>query len=135
MKKSWIYGLSIFVAVVVLVFVCLFPFFWMTSSAFKPLSELYTTPPTWIPRDFSLVNFVNVITESNIPRYFINSTIISVGATGLALIIAVFASYGFARFNFKGKGAAQAFILVGQLLPTAASSSCRCSSRCACSIW
>jgi ABC-type glycerol-3-phosphate transport system permease component len=32
----------------------------------------------------------------------------------------VFASYGFARFNFRGKPAFQAFILLGQLLPTAA---------------
>ena len=117
MKRTWPTNLLIFVSVVVLVFVCLFPFFWMTSSAFKPLSELYSTPPTWLPQHFSLINFVNVITQSNIPRYFLNSTIISVGATGIALIISVFASYGFARFNFKGKGAAQAFVLVGQLLP------------------
>jgi ABC-type glycerol-3-phosphate transport system permease component len=32
----------------------------------------------------------------------------------------VFASYGLARFKFRGKGLAQAFILLGQLLPTAA---------------
>ncbi len=117
MKRNWLSNLLIFVSVVILVFVCLFPFFWMTSSAFKPLSELYSTPPTWLPRHFSLINFVNVITQLNIPRYFLNSTIISVGATGIALIISVFASYGFARFKFKGKGAAQAFVLVGQLLP------------------
>ena len=46
--------------------------------------------------------------------------IISVGSTGLALVLAVFASYGFARFRFKGRSFWQAFVLVGQLLPTAA---------------
>ena len=58
--------------------------------------------------------------ELNVPRYFINSTVISLGATAIALILAIFASYGFARFNFRGKPAYQAFILIGQLLPTAA---------------
>ena len=58
--------------------------------------------------------------SSNIPRYFLNSVIISVGSTGLALILAVFAAYGFARFSFRGKPFWQAFVLVGQLLPTAA---------------
>jgi multiple sugar transport system permease protein len=61
-----------------------------------------------------------VIWSSNIPRYFLNSTIISLGSTAIALILAVFASYGFARFNFRGKAAYQAFILLGQLMPTAA---------------
>ena len=32
----------------------------------------------------------------------------------------IFASYGFARFDFKGKPFFQTFVLVGQLLPTAA---------------
>ncbi len=63
---------------------------------------------------------MNVLFKSNIPRYFINSTVISAGSTAVALLLAIFASYGFARFNFRGKNLAQAFILVGQLLPTAA---------------
>src|SRR5690606_21952655 len=36
------------------------------------------------------------------------------------LFIAIFAAYGFARFKFRGKTAFQSFVLIGQLLPTAA---------------
>ncbi|MFP3787277.1 carbohydrate ABC transporter permease, partial [Burkholderia sp. SIMBA_024] len=61
----------------------------------------------------------NVLFESNIPRYFVNSLIISVGSTFLALVFAIFAAYGFARFDFRGRSAALAFVLIGQLLPTA----------------
>jgi ABC-type glycerol-3-phosphate transport system permease component len=105
---------------VVLVVVCLFPFAWMALSSIKSLGELYTVPPHWWPDAPTLANYAKVLFESNIPRYFLNSVIISVGSTGLALILAVFASYGFARFNFRGKPFWQAFVLVGQLLPTAA---------------
>ncbi|MGK6315463.1 carbohydrate ABC transporter permease [Neorhizobium sp. DT-125] len=111
--------LLISMPVAFLVIVAVFPFLWMAVSAFKPLSQLYTIPPQWLPDPPTLVNFKNVLFESNIPRYFVNSLIISIGSTFLALVFAVFAAYGFARFDFRGRSAALAFVLIGQLLPTA----------------
>lgn len=110
----------IIIGSVLLVLVCLFPFWWMGLSSIKTLRELYTIPPIWWPSMPTLDNYKKVLFESNIPRYFVNSVIISLGSTFLALVLAIFASYGFARFNFKGKAALQSFVLVGQLLPTAA---------------
>jgi ABC-type glycerol-3-phosphate transport system permease component len=92
----------------------------MALSSIKGLGELYTVPPHWWPEVPTLANYWNVLFDSNIPRYFLNSVIISVGSTGLALGLAIFASYGFARFDFRGKPFWQAFVLIGQLLPTAA---------------
>jgi ABC-type glycerol-3-phosphate transport system permease component len=110
----------IVIGAVLLTLVCLFPFFWMGLSSIKTLNELYTIPPIWWPEAPTLGNYAKVLFESNIPRYFLNSIIISVGSTGLAVILAIFASYGFARFNFTGRAFWQAFVLIGQLLPTAA---------------
>jgi multiple sugar transport system permease protein len=110
----------IILGALLLIFVCLFPFAWMGLSSIKTLSELYTVPPHWWPDVPTLGNYAKVLFESNIPRYFVNSLVISLGATGLALILAIFASYGFARFEFRGKAFWQAFVLIGQLLPTAA---------------
>ena len=110
----------IIIGSVLLVLVCLFPFWWMGLSSIKTLRELYTIPPIWWPSMPTLDNYKKVLFESNIPRYFLNSVIVSVGSTFLALVLAIFASYGFARFNFKGKAALQSFVLIGQLLPTAA---------------
>jgi ABC-type glycerol-3-phosphate transport system permease component len=92
----------------------------MAVSSVKPLQELYAVPPRWIPESPTLANYAQVLFRSNVPRYFLNSTIISVGSTAVAIVLAVFASYGFARFRFKGRRMAQAFVLVAQLLPTAA---------------
>jgi ABC-type glycerol-3-phosphate transport system permease component len=112
--------IAIAIGVVILLFLCIFPFAWMTLSSIKTIGELYTVPPVWLPKVPSFENYKKVLFDSNIPRYFLNSTIISLGSTALALALAVFASYGFARFRFRGKGLAQAFILLGQLIPTAA---------------
>jgi ABC-type glycerol-3-phosphate transport system permease component len=99
--------------------VAVFPFGWMLLSSIKSLQELYTVPPVWLPKAPTLTNYINVLTNSNIPRYFLNSTIIALGSTGIALLLAVLAAYGFARFRFRGQNTAQAFILISQLLPTA----------------
>lgn len=108
------------IGVVIVLLICLFPFAWMALSSIKVLSELYTIPPRWWPEMPTWGNYAKVLFEFNIPKYFWNSVVISVGSTGLALILAIFASYGFARFNFSGKPFWQAFVLIGQLLPTAA---------------
>lgn len=114
-------GFPLFSYVLALVFmlVAVFPFGWMLLSSIKGLQELYTVPPVWLPKAPTLANYVNVLTNSNIPRYFLNSTIIALGSTAIALLLAVLAAYGFARFRFRGQNACQAFILISQLLPTA----------------
>lgn len=110
----------IIICSILLILVCLFPFWWMALSSFKGLRELYTSPPIWWPDAPTWGNYKKVLFESNIPRYFLNSVVISFGSTALALVLAIFASYGFARFDFRGKPLLQSLVLVGQLLPTAA---------------
>jgi multiple sugar transport system permease protein len=120
MNISWPARIALIVGVVVLILVCMFPFLWMALSSIKTLRELYTVPPVWFPEVPTFANYMKVLFNSNIPRYFLNSTIISLGSTAIALALAIFAAYGFARFRFRGKAAFQAFILIGQLMPTAA---------------
>ena len=120
MKRTFVASAVIFVCALLVIVVAVFPFLWMAVSSIKVLKELYTIPPTWIPAHPTLRNYVHVLFDSNIPRYFLNSVVISVGSTVLAMALAVFASYGFARFRFRGKAFYQSFVLVGQLLPTAA---------------
>jgi ABC-type glycerol-3-phosphate transport system permease component len=114
-RSIWIYG-----PVAVIVFITVFPFLWMTVSSFKLQVELYSLPPTWLPEMPTWQNFSKVLFESNIPRYFVNSCIVSIGSTALALVFAIPAAYGFARFSFRGKSLWQVFVLVSHLLPTAA---------------
>lgn len=114
-KTSW----ATYLLALIFSVVALFPFCWMALSSVKPLRELYSVPPSWLPEHFSLENYINVLFNSNIPRYFINSAVISIGATGISIFLASLAAYGFARFKFAGRSGLQASILISQLLPTA----------------
>ena len=66
MSLSWTARITILVAAVVLVFVCLFPFLWMALSSIKTLRELYTVPPVWFPEVPTLANYM----KCSSPRTF-----------------------------------------------------------------
>ncbi len=118
MKRRPRVGLHAFMVLVCLF--SLFPFVWMITTSLKPLGEIHAIPPRMLPKNATLESYGNVFTKSNIPRYFINSTIISTGSTVIALAFAVLAGYGFSRFRFKGKGLLQNAVLSAQMMPTAA---------------
>ena len=94
------------------------PLVWMVSTSLKPEKEWLSVPPKLIPAHPTLANFTGVI-EWGFPRYFLNSLIVSAGATVLTIVLAVGASYALARLKFRGSGPVLMIALFSQLLPTA----------------
>jgi ABC-type glycerol-3-phosphate transport system permease component len=80
----------------------LFPVYFMTVSAFKSKSE-YIADKWGLPDTLNGSNFVTALAGEKFFIRFANSTILTVGAVGVSLIIACLAAYAFARMNFPGK--------------------------------
>lgn len=99
--------------------IMVFPFFWMISCALRPSNELLSSPPTLFPKNVSFYSFVHVLTETKIPKFFLNSLIISVTATVLCIVIALPAAYSFARHRFKSQTFLMVIILVCNMVPQA----------------
>jgi len=87
-----------------IVFVLLFPFYWMTMTAIKPKEHLldldahnpfYTLNPT-----FEHIN--DLLFKTDYPLWLWNTMFIAVSATILSLIASVFAAYAITRVRFKG---------------------------------
>lgn len=110
-------GLYVFLTLVCLF--AIFPFVWMLVSSVKTSGEILTVPPTFLPRTLTGGHFVDVFAKTRIPRYFLNSTVISIGSTAIALVFALIGAYGFARFRFRGRRFLQSAVLSSQMLPTA----------------
>jgi multiple sugar transport system permease protein len=119
MKKILARAVLVLFLAAVLIY-SLFPFFWMVDSSIKNAQELQTVPPTFFPKVYTLQHYGEVFTKTHIPRYFINSLVIAMGATLVALAIAVFAGYGFARFRFRGRGFLLNAVVSSQMIPVAA---------------
>ena len=106
----------------------LFPYLFMVSSAFKTRLETFAYPPVWFFTP-TLDNFHNIFDDMNILFYMKNSTIIAVCSTLLTIIIAIPATYSFARFRFRYKeGIAYGFLFC-KWCPAYPSSSPCSSSR------
>jgi ABC-type glycerol-3-phosphate transport system permease component len=110
----------IYLPVALLLGVTILPFVWMLLSSFKSLAELYRIPVTIWPDMATLANYRKVLYASNVPRYFLNSLVISVGSTAIGLLFAMPAAYAFSRMRFRGRVLWQMAVLVSHLLPSAA---------------
>jgi multiple sugar transport system permease protein len=108
------------VAYLFLILVCLYnivPFVWMVSTSLKTDKEAYAIPPTFWPEEPTYEAYSQVLLWTSFPRYFLNSTIISLGTALLSTLIGSLAGYGFSRFIFRGRGALIGIILASQMLP------------------
>lgn len=104
---------------VIILGVLLFPLYWIFVTSLKTEQEIFRIPPTFWPKVLN-TNSYTVQLESgdfNMFQSFGNSLIISVGAMIISIILAVPASYGVAKYSFKGKKIIILTFLVTQMLP------------------
>jgi multiple sugar transport system permease protein len=90
--------------------VMLLPFVWMISTSLKPADQLFTVPPTWIPRELSWDTYARAMGAGNFGRYALNSLVMAAAQTVSNVTLAGLAGYAFARLRFPGRG--QLFVLV-----------------------
>nr|WP_079478106.1 carbohydrate ABC transporter permease [Halobacillus salinus] len=92
------------------------PFIWMISSSFKPESEVLAIPPTIIPDNPTIENYINLFTNMNFAVYLRN-TIIIVLFSFLGLLFNAMAGYGFAKYDFNGKEKLFYVVLATMMIP------------------
>lgn len=105
----------VYIALVVILGVSLFPFFVTLTTSLKDVSEVYTSPPTWLPKDPILRNYSEVFQRYPMAHYFLNSFIIATGAALLNILVSVPAGYATARLRFKGKEFLMYLLLMVQM--------------------
>jgi ABC-type glycerol-3-phosphate transport system permease component len=94
------------------------PVLWIFVTAFKPESEIYTAPPTWIPHAPTLGSFRYIAERAPFAVYLRNSVFVALGTTALGLIFGGLAGYAFSRFDFAGKRPILFGILATQMFPS-----------------
>ena len=106
---------------VLLLCVLLFPLYWIVVTSLKNKKEIFQIPPTFWPKVLNLKSYAAQVESGdfNMFRSFANSFVISLGAMIVAVILAVPASYGIAKYRFKGKKLIMLGFLVTQMLPVA----------------
>lgn len=109
------------IAFILIFCVLLFPLYWIVVTSLKTETEIFQIPPTLWPEVLNLKSYAAQVEtgDFNMFQSFGNSFLISVGATLVAVVLAVPASYGIARYHFRGKKLMLLGFLVTQMLPVA----------------
>lgn len=103
----------------ILIFVslsCLFPLFWMFSSALKTQATVFTDM-SLIPSNPQFVNFSEAWTQGKFGMYFLNSVFYTVCCVLGVLLISSLAAFAFARFKFPGKDIIYYLFLATIMIP------------------
>jgi len=93
-----------------------FPFAWMLLSSFKDAREVLS--PAILPSRFTLASYVEVLTRTAFPRWFLNSLIVAVLNTTSVLFFCALVGYVLARMRFPGKNVIFIAILSTLMVPT-----------------
>lgn len=97
-----------------LLVLCLFPYAVMFITAIKPASEVLR--PTWWPAEPAWENFRDMWAVTGFGEALANSLQVAILSTLIALVVSIPFAYALDRFQFRGKGALQQFLLITQML-------------------
>jgi multiple sugar transport system permease protein len=97
--------------------VTIFPFYWMITSAFKPPQELFSSPPTFFPHQWTLASFTGTFELIHYGRFYLNSVFVAVATTVIQVFTSSLAGYVFSKFRFRGRDIMFFLILATMMVP------------------
>ncbi len=123
MNKKKVSAIVIFVLIISLLLLTLFPIMWMISTSFKTPGEVYSYPPKLLPNSLNLLGYIKLFVTTSRSFKFLSwvrsSSIVAIFSTIFSLTIASLGGYGLSRFKFRGKKALMYSVLMTQVLPGA----------------
>ena len=118
MKNRTSIGTGIgFVAILVW---CLLPVVWIISLSFKSAAETGVGSPQFLPKDPTIQNYKDILSNPDFTDALRNSFGIALIATILSVMLATLAAYAIARLEFKGKRAVLSLALAIAMFPVVA---------------
>jgi multiple sugar transport system permease protein len=101
------------------VVVAVFPFYWLVITSVKPGDEVATNPPILIPTTLTIQNYLDVLAGEGVPRFALNSIVISLTSTALTIFIGSLAAYALAKtyLPYQVRHLLLLWILVTRIFP------------------
>lgn len=95
-----------------------FPTWWMITSSFKPITQIFSFPPALWPQNPTLQAYADAFVLQPFARQYFNSLYIAVVVTVGTMLVSALAGYAFARIRFRGQNVLFIVVLVGLLIPS-----------------
>ena len=96
----------------------LIPIYWLVNMSFKTNTEI-TSTFTLFPMDFTVQNYVTILTDPSWYMGYVNSIIYVTMNVVISLTVALPAAYAFSRYNFMGDKHLFFWLLTNRMAPPA----------------
>jgi multiple sugar transport system permease protein len=121
-KVGWLGGMrnaAIYLAACLFVGFGLFPLYMMITTSLKTDQQAFAWPPVWLfePTFKSYYNALFVFGGRSVDTYLINSLVVTLVSSALAVFLGAMAAYGLARFRFRGNRDIAFYILSTRFAP------------------
>ena len=114
--RTWVLPL----AGLALALVFLAPYIVMVLNSLRPSGDVVRTPPTFLPREWQLSTYAQVLGDERFLNWLKTSLIVAAASTVIVILVSIPAAYYTARFRFPGRMAFLLLVLVTQMFsPTA----------------
>src|SRR2546425_4733894 len=111
-------AIRIYIPLLALLAVTLFPFYWMAVTSFKSASELFdfSVSPLWV-REPTLAWYQHLFTQTNFPHWAFNTAVAATISTLISRFCSILAGYSLAPLRYRRAGSIRFRIFVTYLVP------------------
>jgi multiple sugar transport system permease protein len=92
------------VGLIIASFFFIIPFIWMVSTSLKPITQVFSYPPEWLPKPFRWVNYLEAMDYIPFFTYLNNTVVITLFSTLGVVLSCPLVAYSFAKLEWKGRG-------------------------------
>jgi len=112
----------IYILLVIILIITLFPLFWGISASLRDNSELfqYVTPfslNTFVPLKMTIESYIGLFTDYNFLQPILNTLYVTIMSIVLGCVVNSVAAFAFAMFDFKFKNVIFMLILLSFMIP------------------
>ncbi len=100
-----------------LCFVICYPLIYMFSTAFRPSVQMTDPSVIWIPKSFTLKNIIETWQTMDFGPTLWNTVKLNLLCSLMSVVTCAVTGYGFARFDFKGKGILFGLVIMQIIVP------------------
>lgn len=106
------------IILIIVAIMFLFPLLWMFCASFYDTTQASQYPPRLFPDPISLRSYLYVFSDKRIPRYFLNTFLITVICVVGTLITASLTAFGFAKLKSRFKNILFFILLSTMMIPS-----------------
>ena len=116
-RNNMLKSIILWIIVISLLLVFLFPIYWMFIASFKNNAILMSFPPHLYPEFKTVENYITILSNLKYLNYIKNSLIVAFGTVVITLVLSTMAGYSLSRFRYPGRKFIMMFMLSAQIFP------------------